>query len=312
METLAPTNFPYLIARACTALPHTPAFQELPDGFLRIVLLIVQKINIKNPYTSIFAARATIATEAGKSTDSVHRAIKWLEDKGYIERERKAFFGNRGSTSPITPTKELLMVLALVDEDGKPLAVKDTPAHRKDPTRKVVGHEGDAQSEGDVRSGSSAFVKVGKVLVPKDLAWMCDVGVSSFGVLALMKAAREAKQRLSDVMATARKYVEGLPAREIFAYVRKLIVSGRDFGYLANKSSELRKNEKNSEFLSEKIRNMEGLSFLSRKSGRTFEITEGVLYEVSAQGQRTVHIFSNAFVDAIHEGKLVPHRNGTW
>lgn len=308
METLAPTNYPYLITRACTALPHTPAFQELPDGFLRIVLRIVQKINVKSPYTNIFAARATIAAESGKSTDSVHRAIKWLEDKGYIERERKAFFGNRGSTSPITPTKALLKALALVDEDGKPIALKEASSHPRESKKDPLSNEGDSQGVINARKASYEFVKIGKVLLPKDLAWMCEVGVSSFGVLALMKAAREAKQRLSDVMATARKYVEGLPAREIFAYVRKLILSGRDFGYIANKSKEFLKNEENSEILLEKLKNMEGLCFTSRKNGRAFEIVDGVLYEVSQRGQRTVHIFSQAFVDAIHEGRLVSQR----
>lgn len=308
METLAPTNFPYLIARACTALPHIPAFHDLPDGYLRIVLRIVQKINIKCPYTGIFASRATIANEAGKSTDTVHRAVKWLEDKGFIERERKAFFGNRGSTSAITPTRDLLDVLGLLDADGKPLAEKQITPNVKTPQRNssTTSAEGDGVTHAS--QGRAGFVKVGKVLLPKDLAWLCDLGVSSFGVLALMKAAKEAKQRLSDVMATARKYVEGLPAREIFAYVRKLISSGRDFGYIAKKSEEIQQNEKTSEFLAEKLKDMEGLRLVSRKNGREFVIEGGVLYEVMTKGQRTVHIFSQAFMDAIHEGRLVSQR----
>lgn len=308
METLAPTNFPYLITRACTSLPHAPAFSDLPDGYLRIVLRIIQKINLKCPYSAIFASRATIATEAGKSTDTVHRAVKWLEDKGFIERERKAFFGNRGSISAITPTKGLLQALALVDRDGKPIVVKEDSTKFNGPKKDHPTQGKMAGEPARTHDSGSGFVKVGKVLLPKDLAWLCNLGISAFGVLYLMKAAREAKQRLSEVISAARKYVECLPAREVFAYVRKLIGSGRDFSYLAKKSEELTKIEKNSEFLKEKLKDMEGLHFVSRKNAREFVIEGGVLYEIKTTGQRTVHIFSQGFMDALHEGRLVSKR----
>ena len=309
METLAPTNFPYLITRACTALPHIPVFHAMPDGFLRIVLRIVQKINLKSPYTGIFASRATIAEESGKSTDSVHRAVKWLEDNGFIERERKAFFGNRGSTSPITPTRNFLLALNLVDQEGKPVVdLSDRSGSLRSNAQDQTPKSSNSSTEGD-RAGRSNFVKVGDALLPKELVWLCEKGVSAFGVLALMRAAKQAQQRLSDIMATARKYVEELPAREIFAYIRKLIGSGRDFGYSARKSEEIEKNSKISEFLAIKLGDMEGRRYLARKNNRTFCVEGGVLYEVQTNGTRLVHIISEAFVEAIHDGRIVPQRD---
>ena len=309
METLAPTNFPYLITRACTALPHTSAFHAMPDGFLRIVLRIVQKIDLKSPYTGIFASRATIAEESGKSIDSVHRAVKWLEGNGFIERERRAFFGNRGSTSPITPTRSFLLALNLVDQEGKPIASAQDRTGHPLRTKQVEPPKSPSSPAESTKAGRSAFVKVGNALLPKELAWLCEKGVSAFGVLALMRAAKDAQQRLSDIMLTARKYVEELPAREIFAYLRKLIGSGRDFGYSARKSEEIEKTTKISEFLANKLEAMEGRHYIGRKNNRTFCVEGGVLYEVQPNGTRLVHIISEAFVEAIHNGRIVPKRD---
>lgn len=307
METLAPTNFPYVITRACTALPHTPAFRTLPDGFLRVVLRIVQKINIKSPFAGIFASRATIAEESGKSTDTVHRAVKWLEDNGFIERERKAFFGNRGSTSLITPTHNFLHALNIVNAEGK------TGATDSSPSPGAGGSKEGAKPPACIPTARpnekrTSFVKICGVSVPGDLAWLCEKGVSAYGVLALMRSASNVQQRLSDVMTTARRYVEDLSGREIFAYVKKLLACGRDFSQVAKESEEIQKTAEISEFLSNKLRDMEGRRYFARKGNRLFEVDGGVLYEIRADGTRFVHLISEAFIEALHDGRIVPHR----
>lgn len=77
MDKLAYTEvrYPYAIVRACSELPYAPAFVEMPDGFLRIVLKIVQKINLLNPFSEIFASRQTLADESGShSIQSIERS----------------------------------------------------------------------------------------------------------------------------------------------------------------------------------------------------------------------------------------------
>ena len=37
MEKLAPTVYPSMIARACSALDESPLFRDMPDGYLRVM-----------------------------------------------------------------------------------------------------------------------------------------------------------------------------------------------------------------------------------------------------------------------------------
>lgn len=307
MEQLVPTNYPYLITRACTALPYTQEFQKLPDGFLRIVLKIVQKIDLKLPFKAIFATRATLAAESGKSIDIVHRAVKWMADNQFLERERKAHRGNRGSSSPLVPTMKLLQCLSLVDSEGKPLG----EAQSATPVQQARAGEGCKAVDADAwqgRAGRHQFVRIGPVTLPKDLSWLCQQGVSAFGVLSLMKKARLAGQRLSDVLLAARQYLEGLSSREVYAYLSKLIHTGRDFAGIAESSRDEQKNEEISQSLKNKLEEMEGRSFISRKHQRIYKVMNGALYELRDNVSWTVHLINQAFIDAIHEGRLMPYR----
>lgn len=65
--TSLPTIYPSAIARAVSALDELAAFKELPDGFLRVIVRIIRKINLRAPCGAIVASRARLAAEAGKS-----------------------------------------------------------------------------------------------------------------------------------------------------------------------------------------------------------------------------------------------------
>ena len=114
-----PTIYPSAIARACSVIDESPVFRDLPDGYIRVLIRIVKKIRLSCPRSAIFASRETLAQESGKSVETVGRVVKWMEDRGLIQRTQKARAGLRGSTSPITPTVGLLQALALV-EDAPP------------------------------------------------------------------------------------------------------------------------------------------------------------------------------------------------
>ncbi len=50
---------------------------------------------------------------SGKSVETVHRVVRWLEERGLVEREQRARPELRGSSSPLVPTKQLLDALLL-------------------------------------------------------------------------------------------------------------------------------------------------------------------------------------------------------
>ena len=104
----SPTIYPVAIQRACAALDESPVFRDLPDGYFRVVLRIIKKINLAQLAAPIVASRTTLARESGRSVEAVGRAIAWLEERKLITRAQKAQPGLRGSCAPITPTRRLL------------------------------------------------------------------------------------------------------------------------------------------------------------------------------------------------------------
>ena len=314
MDKLAPTEirYPYAIVRACSELPYLSPFVAMPDGFLRVVLKIVQKINLRNPFSEIFASRKTLADEAGKSLDTVHRSIQWLEQNNLIERERKARAGLRGSRSPLVPTKSLLLALGLVDERGVPVetkkAAKAAPAGVDDGQLTTSSSNGPELTPSTTTSAreEGGYTRIGAVCLPTDLIWLCSKGLSPFAVLGLMKRARTASQRLSDVVHAAKKYLDNLKANQLYAYLQTLLTSGRDFS--APYREEVKKDEEKREksYLLEKAEIYEGRRFTSRKTGKVYQVESGVIRE-TVNGQSRVTPFNRAFLEALEAGKLVQH-----
>lgn len=304
MTVIAPTVvYPSLISRACAALDESPVFKDVPDGYLRVILRIVKKINLKQLNSPILASRATLAEESGKSVETVHRVVRWLEERGLVERKQRAHPGLRGSTSPLVPTEQLLDALLLseaarasVDEahpnkGAKASAAKPSTVANKNPARAA--------------SPEPAFERVGKVMLPRDLAWLVkEQGMNCSGVLRLMKIAGQAKQRLSTVVAATRKYLEGLQGRELYAYLRALLGKGKDFGYRAAEEAREAAELKEREYLKQKAQTLAGRTFQNRDQSLVVTVDEsGLLVEVR-NGRRAARPFCRSFVDAIDAGRL--------
>ena len=155
--TFLPTIYPSGISRVVSAIDEIPAFKELPDGFLRIIVRIVKKINLRSPSNPIVASRNTLAEESGKSVETVHRAIRWLEEHGLIARDQKSRAGFRGSSSPLVPTPMLLEALLLTSAVEALL--------------KKAKHVAPAMP-----SPKRNFVRVNGLTLPSDLAWIAQQG----------------------------------------------------------------------------------------------------------------------------------------
>lgn len=304
MTAIAPTVvYPSLISRACAALDESPVFKDVPDGYLRVILRIVKKINLKRLNSPIFASRATLAEESGKSVETVHRVVRWLEERGLVEREQRARPELRGSSSPLVPTKQLLDALLLseaaranVDEahpntGAKASTAKPSSVANKSPARAA--------------SPAAAFERVGKVMLPRDLAWLVkEQGMNCSGVLHLMKIAGQAKQRLSTVVAATRKYLEGLQGRELYAYLRALLGKGKDFGYRAAEEARGTAELEEREYLKQKAQALAGRTFQNRDQSLVVTVDEsGILIEMR-NGQRAARPFCRSFVEAIEAGRL--------
>lgn len=294
------TVYPSMISRACSALDELPVFREMPDSYLRIIARIIKKIDLCRPTKPITASRATLAQESGMSIETVHRAVKWLADNGLIERQKITRPGLRGSSSPLVPTERFLAMLMLADgaSAGKPAT----------PFRSGVAPRAGTPVAQPV-APKSDFVTFGSYKIPADLAWLVqEGGLRPTAVLQLMGMSRKKNQRLSDVVSTARKYLDALRGPELYAYLRALIAKDKDYGYQAREIAELQNSEQERAYLREKGEALLGRTFKSR-DGRTMVTVEdsGMLVEVR-DGQRAARPMRKAFLEAIAAGGLVPSR----
>jgi len=307
MIQLAPTSptqatslgQPYSVTRACSELPFNEHFSDLPDSHLRVVFKIVQKISVSSPFQPIFASRGTLAQEAGKSLDSVCRALSWLEDHGFIERERKARAGLRGSTSPIKPTQAFLQALRFVDESGA-----STQKARVADGLNASILAGVIPPTAPQTGACGLFSKVNGALIPAELTWLVSRGVSAFGVLRLMRLARESKQFLTHVVEASRKYLDKLHSRQLFAYLQKIIKSGQDFSEKVEKSSDNDRAAREQEYVQNKAVDLEGRTF--RSNTKRYRVEEGAVrvFDLSNKilGMRPI---DRPFLELISSGKLV-------
>lgn len=306
MEKLAPTVYPSMIARACSALDESPLFRDMPDGYLRVIFRIIKKINLIRLNSPIVASRGTIAQESGKSVETVHRVVKWLEDRGLIERLQKARAGLRGSSSPLIPTLKLLDALLLTDSRhaGKqPVVMPAAPVVR--PT-----HNAQAPAALTPTDSSAQFETIGKLKLPADLTWLVhERGMQGTGVLQLMKLAKQAKQRLSDVVGATRKYLEKLEGRRLYAYLRTLLASDKDFGQHARAATSQALEQQQHDYLQDKAAAFAGQTFQSRDAKLLVTVDAcGMLLEERA-GRRAARPMCQTFLDAIAAGRLIARRD---
>lgn len=375
MSSVALTLYPSLINRACAVLDERPDVRNQPEGYLRVILRIVKKINLATPMSPIFAKRSTLATESGRSIETVHRTIKWLESEGLIERKQKAHPGRRGSSSPLVPTmkflRELLLdpesiarsyqecedyigkkqqaraeknackptashetvsadmpadtsvtadmyfaaptetpqpdqastVEAVVQDLSSTTTVETVPVAAEQPAPKTSAQR---QAERDHNRG---FVKLENMKIPQDLAWLVnDLDMRATGVLQLMSMAKQAKQRLSDVVAATGKYLQDLPGREAYAYIKSLLKKGQDFAYKVRATNDANEEEQERAYLAQKAEAMAGRSFANREGNLIVTVEANGMLTLERDGQRAAKRIDRKFLDAIDAGRLVAHR----
>ncbi len=294
----AVTQYPAIIARACSALDEAPLFRTMPDGYLRVVFRIVKKINLKCPANAIVASRSKLAEESGKSVETVGRALKWLEAQGLVFRTPKARPGLRGSESPIHPTPKLIEALLL---DQRLPAASPKPS-----TVNTDGSKSETPKQSkDIQSPKGTFVRLDGLLIPQDLAWMVTNNeVPASAVLFLMKRAKEQAKRLSDVVVVAFKYLRGKKGRALVAYLLRLLGTDRDFGYIAKHNREEEDERQLRDRLASKAVELKGRWLMNQaRSVTIFVEDKGLLREWRVSGD-TVSAMGKRFLDALDDGRL--------
>jgi hypothetical protein len=163
------------------------------------------------------------------------------------------------------------------------------------------------QSKENQPARPAPFVKIEGCTLPSELAWLVtrnDLKVT--GVLALMKLAGSRKQRLSDIVAASKKYLEGLTDRSLFAYLRKLVMQDRDYRAVVEDEVKAHQASQNKARLARKAVELEGRAFKTRDGRIQLFVKEnGILHQV-APDRAGYRPMDQAFLEAIEDGRLVP------
>lgn len=299
LNSALPTIYPSRINRACAILDEIDAFRDIPDGHLRVLIRLVKKINLRALRSPIIVTRETLSRECGRSVETVQRAIRWLEDQGLITRSQRAGPGLKGSKSPIVPTADLIHLLRLDDDSCKegypqpPGVTNDASISTKE---KTVSKK---------EQPSRERVRVGRYVLPGELAWICKKGVNPTAVLLLMKLAKQAGQRLSDVVAATASYLDKLSGKNLFAYLRRLVTLGKDYAYLARRQGEERRQAVDLGKIEEARRMLVGQRFTSRRSGVIIYVDRGGMLAIEKDGTHLGYRPMDVeFVDALASGIL--------
>ena len=286
------TIYPAVIARAVASIDESPVFRDMPDGFFRIVVRIVKKINLKNLKAPIFASRSTLSDESDKSIETVHRAIRWLEDRSLFEREQKSRRGLRGSSSPLVPTDTLLAALLLT---GAP--IKEQNSEPKDLKQPI-----------SIKKEQSRFTRIDGFAIPTELAWLCEEKkLAASAVCGLMKQAKVFKKRLADVVHVAEKYIENMEGSGIFGYLSIMIRADKDYGHIWKNEQKIEENEAVKTRVVHKRMELAGRTFASQNGQQIVVVDKSGSGHLTIirNGQEAIGLMDAAFLNAIDEGKLV-------
>lgn len=280
--TTSPKIYPSSIARAISCVDELPLLKEMPDGFLRVLVRIIKKIDIRKPHKPIWASRTTLAQESGKSVETVQRALRWLEEKGLIERDQQARAGLRGSSSAVVVTAALIDALML--------------SPHTQPTR-------DTKTGSDASKGG--FQRVDGCTLPTDLVWLTKSGLSARCVLKLMSIAKMCNKRLSDITQACRQYLEPLHGRALLSYLLKLARKNQDFAAVNNHKAEQEAMERQQERLNDKATALLGRYFTNADRDILWHVeAAGLLRGHKRDGSTFIQQMSPSFLEAIEEGRL--------
>ena len=308
--------YPLSVLRGCATVDELEAFREMPDGYLRVLLRVVKKIDVCTPTKPIFARRDTLASESGKSCETVGRALRWLEENGFINRIQVTRKFLRGSDSHIHPTRKLIDALGFGHQKTMPTEQESkTPPVKNDGSLSALHkpiniHKQSLEPVDKSDSKSNPFIRIGGKSVPKDLAWLVEENrLKVTAVLCLMRLAKQGGKMLSDVVAVSRECLLRLHGHNLFAYLRTLIQQNKDFKFIREqqtaKNDETLLAQRHKELLARKAQEWAGRVFKSRKGDRTFQVRKGGFIDVLQGGK---FIFSEdismGFLDAFESGKL--------
>nr|WP_315595536.1 helix-turn-helix domain-containing protein [uncultured Cupriavidus sp.] len=267
----SPDFLPSRIMKAIALAYESRFFNELSITTRQVLAALIRfSLNDKNMHQLAYVKKETLARHVGVSEATVYRALSTLEGQGLIEREKQLRTRIKlQNIGRIRFTSKLLAALGFMK--------LSTEAAGDD--RAVVGDASKNASYVTYSEGRSerkvSFKTINGKAVPADLAWLAEQNALAVtAIFKLMKVARAAGKRLSDVVAVTKHGLQKLQGKELYAYLNSLLSKDVDFTFIAKEQADMADQEQQRERqLAESKARISQLAVSLR--GRKFELQDG-------------------------------------
>lgn len=293
-------RLPERILRAIALVYESDGLRALHITNRQVLATLVRfALNQQDPSALAFIKKATIAQHLGISEATVYRALSALEDAGLIERERQQrtraqleVVGRIGFSAKLLrcigiaspQLQSTVHVPACPDESGASTRIAP-----------VSGVNKAMQSSTKKHPWPGSFLLIDGRAVPMELAPLVrDQALKMSALFLLMRLARTAGHRLSDVVSAAGNALRPLRGRELFAYLKSLLEKPVDYGHVV-RTRKLREDEERAaearvtqerQLIAELVARYRDKR-VSGPDGSTYEVDSASIVITDANGRRS-------------------------
>ncbi|QBY56320.1 DNA-binding protein (plasmid) [Cupriavidus oxalaticus] len=281
-------RLPEQILKAIALVYESDGLRSLHITSRQVLATLIRfALNQKDPSALAFMKKSTIAQHLAISEATVYRALGALEDAGLIERERQQ--RTRAQLEVVGRIGFTAKLLKCIGIGGRQLGSAAPPSTGTDASQAgatclapVSGVNKPKQSSSKKHPGQGAFVQIDDRAVPIDLAPLVrDQELKTSALFLLMRLARTAGHRLSDVVSASGHALEPLRGRELFAYLKSLLGRPIDYGHVA-RTRKIQEDERQAADDRAAQNQEEVARFIERYRGRRVSAPDGRIYEVDS------------------------------
>jgi hypothetical protein len=274
------TNLPWVIFRAAFRANHIDGVSQRARALLSA---LARTVDARQPFASIYARRELLTGRAMQSMRTLYRALDDLEQAGLIERRPQTRYVEAGlfGRAYLHLTRQAAELLGLVEPRPAPVvpAAADTASTAESKAAEEANTPSATVAHGAIYKGLSpaSLQKRQPGQVPADLQRLRPLGFSDFLIFKLMRQAREAGKRLSDVVEVTWQHLK--VARRPICYLGSLLANPVDF------SHQLRqRNQARAEDLARTQRAAQAHAVAKQHAGKSFEDTDGNVHTIDTSG----------------------------
>ncbi|MEQ1594703.1 MAG: hypothetical protein ABL985_06365 [Casimicrobium sp.] len=232
-DTYVADDLPPIVQRALSRLAHPDYFVELTPVERFALSQLVRRVDATLTSEIVWCKRSNFAKLLAVSEATVYRLLSKLESQGLILREEQTrSYSGALSVAAIRFTEKALSLLGFNLKQSETLYSKSNPSGRlavvQDPNQELNNQFATRKQSGE------SFAKV-----PEDLRELHAARkLSTPQIFMLMGLATKASTRLSDIWSVIKgKVAQNLTSHALFAYLRKLITTTKDWSFIAKQAS---------------------------------------------------------------------------